>query len=109
VAEFLADLAKHFDFFGVLPVAHARSIARFMIDFLGKEWSMVAQIIQLAIYVAVFLGAVWLAVFLCGKFQLPQWVLWIVGAIFLIILLLFVAGEFSSAGPSQFQLFPNRR
>lgn len=69
---------------------------------------MVAQIIQLAIYVAIFLGAVWLAVFLCGKFQLPQWVLWIVGAIFLIILLLFVAAQFSAGGGPQFQLFPRR-
>jgi hypothetical protein len=69
---------------------------------------MIVQIIQLAIYVAIFLGAVWLAVFLCGKFQLPQWVLWIVGAVFLIILLLFVAGEFGGSGGSQFRLFPHQ-
>lgn len=69
---------------------------------------MVAQIIQLAIDVAIFLGAVWLAVFLCGKFQSPQWVLWIVGAIFLIILLLFVSAQFSAGGAPQFQLFPRR-
>jgi len=69
---------------------------------------MIPQIIQLAIYIAVFLGAVFLAVWLCDKFSMPQWVKWIVGGILLIILLLFIGGQFGGSGAS-FNLFPSHR
>lgn len=55
---------------------------------------MIVQIIQYAIYVAVFCLVAYGCLRICAKFELPQWVLWICGAILLIILLLFVAGQF---------------
>lgn len=69
---------------------------------------MIVQIIQIAIYIAVFCFVAYGCVWLCQKFQMPVWVLWICGAILLIVLLLFVAGQFSGGGP-QFNLLPHQR
>lgn len=57
------------------------------------------QLIQLLIYLVVFAivasGLYWV----CVKFALPQPVLWICGAILLIIILVFVSGQLGGSGP----------
>ena len=65
------------------------------------------QLIQLIIYVVVFCiigyGMHWVV----KKYELPQPVLWICGAILLIMLLLFLADQFGSGG-SSLQFFPRK-
>jgi phosphate starvation-inducible membrane PsiE len=68
---------------------------------------VIVQIIQYAIYVAVFCFVAWGCSWICAKFALPQWVLWICGAILLIVLLLFVAGQFSVGSGGNFRVFPH--
>ncbi len=61
------------------------------------------QLIQFLIYLVIFCivaaGLYWV----CVKFQLPQPVMWLCGAILLIILLVFVAGRL---GGGPVRLFP---
>jgi Kef-type K+ transport system membrane component KefB len=68
---------------------------------------MVPQIIQLAIYVAVFCFVAYGLTWVCARFGMPQWVLWICGGILLIVLLLFVSSQFTGGGAGQFHLFPH--
>ena len=64
------------------------------------------QLIQFLIYLVIFCVVAYGLYWVCVKFQLPQPVMWICGAILLIILLLFVAGQIGGSGVS---LFPLRR
>jgi len=58
------------------------------------------QLIQLIIAVIVFCGVAYAMFWVVTKFGLPQPVLWICGAILLIILLLFVGQMFGLGGTS---------
>lgn len=64
------------------------------------------QLIQLLIYVVIFAIVGYGLYWICVKFALPQPVMWICGAILLIIVLLFLAGQVGGAG--GFRLFPAR-
>ena len=65
------------------------------------------QLIQLIIYVVIFAIVAYGLYWICTKFGLPQPVLWICGAILLIIVLLFLSHQFGvGAGMT---LFPGRR
>ncbi len=63
------------------------------------------QLIQLIIYIVIFAVVGYGLWWVCTKFGLPQPVLWICGAILLIIILLFVSRELGGSG----QLVPFRR
>lgn len=63
------------------------------------------QLIQLIIYIVVFAIAAYGLYWICVKFSLPQPVLWICGAILLIIILLFLAGQIGLGG-GNIHLFP---
>lgn len=65
------------------------------------------QLIQLLIVVVIFAVIAYGLWWVCTKFALPQPVLWIVGAILLIFLLLFISRQLGVTG--DFQLFPARR
>ena len=69
------------------------------------------QLIQLLIYVIVFAIVAYGLYWICVKFALPQPVMWICGAILLIIVPLFLAGQLGAGagGPGNFNLFPLRR
>ena len=58
------------------------------------------QLIQFLIYLVIFCVVAYGLYWVCVKFQLPQPVMWICGAILLIILLLFVASQIGGAGVS---------
>lgn len=58
------------------------------------------SLIQLLIYVLIFGVVAYGLWWVCVKFGLPQPVLWIVGAILLIFLLLFIAGQVGVTGPA---------
>lgn len=62
---------------------------------------LISLLIALIIFCIVGYGLYWV----CVKFQLPQPVMWICGAILLIIILLWVAGQIGAVGP----FFPLRR
>lgn len=62
------------------------------------------QLIQLLIAVVIFAIVAYGLWWVCTKFGMPQPVLWIVGAILLIFLLYFVAGQVGHT-----QLLPLRR
>ena len=66
---------------------------------------MVSQLITVVIWIIIFCIVAYGLKWVCSNFGLPQPVLWICGAILLIILLLFVAGELGQ-GPV---LFPRLR
>ena len=51
------------------------------------------QLINLLIYLVIFAIVAYGLYWVCVKFSLPQPVMWIVGAILLIIILIFVAGQ----------------
>lgn len=51
------------------------------------------QLIQLIIYIVIFAIVAWGLYTICVRFALPQPVLWICGAILLIIVLLFLSHE----------------
>lgn len=51
------------------------------------------DIVSLILYIIVFFVVVYIAWWVCTKFGLPQPVLWLVGALFLVILLLWVTGR----------------
>ncbi len=63
------------------------------------------QVIQLIIWIVVFCIVAYGMVWVCERFQLPKPVLWLCGALLLILLLLFIAGQLG--GPVT--LFPLRR
>ncbi len=63
------------------------------------------QLIQLIIYVVIFAIAGYGLYWVCTKFGLPQPVLWICGAILLIIILLFIS---RMLGGGSVALFPHR-
>ena len=65
------------------------------------------QLIQLLIYIVIFAVVGYGLWWVCTKFSLPQPVLWICGAILLIIILLFIARELG--GGAGVSLFPMRR
>jgi hypothetical protein len=54
----------------------------------------VDSLIQLVIYIVLFACAAYGLWWVCVKFGMPRPVLWIVGAVLLIVLLLFVARQF---------------
>lgn len=60
-------------------------------------------LINLLIYIVIFAIVAYGLYWVCTKFGLPQPVLWIVGAILLIIILIFVAGQLGGGvGPVSF-------
>jgi len=63
------------------------------------------QLIQLIIYIVIFAVIAYGLWWVCVKFALPQPVMWIVGAILLIVLLVFVSGQLGHGG----SVFPLRR
>lgn len=63
------------------------------------------QLIQFLIYLVVFAIVAYGLYWVCVKFTLPQPVMWICGAILLIVLLVFIAGQFGT----NMTLFPLRR
>ena len=65
------------------------------------------QLIQLLIYIVIFAVVGYGLWWVCTKFGLPQPVLWICGAILLIIILLFIARELGTGGGVT--LFPLKR
>lgn len=65
------------------------------------------QLIQLLIYIVIFAVVGYGLWWVCAKFALPQPVLWICGAIPLIIILLFIARQLGTG--SGVTLFPYRR
>lgn len=56
------------------------------------------QLIQLIIYIVIFAVIAYGLWWVCVKFALPQPVMWIVGAILLIVLLLFISGQLGHGG-----------
>jgi len=64
------------------------------------------QLIQLLIYIVIFAVIGYALYWVCIKFSLPAPVLWIVGAILLIVILLFAARTFG--GGANMSLFPHR-
>jgi hypothetical protein len=62
-------------------------------------------LIQFLIYLVIFCIVAYGLYWVCVKFTLPQPVMWICGAILLIILLVFVAGQLGG----NVTLFPIRR
>jgi len=69
---------------------------------------MIPQIIQLVIWILVFCIAAYGLKWVCGNFGLPQPVLWICGALLLIILLLFIASQFNVGGGALLTPHPLR-
>jgi hypothetical protein len=67
---------------------------------------MVDQLIQLLILVVIFAIVGCGLYYVCKKFELPQPVLWICGAILLIIILVFVSRQL---GGGSINLWPMRR
>jgi hypothetical protein len=51
------------------------------------------QLIQLLIYIVIFAVVAYGLWWICVKFALPQPVMWICGAILLIIVLIFISGK----------------
>ncbi len=64
------------------------------------------QLIQLLVYIVIFAIVAYGLWWVCQKFALPQPIMWICGAILLIIILLFVSRELGSGGSLRF--FPQR-
>ncbi len=54
------------------------------------------SLIQLVIYIVVFAIVTWGLLEICNRFGLPQPVKWVVGALLLIIALLFLSGKLGS-------------
>ena len=65
-------------------------------------------LINLLIYIVIFAIVAYGLYWVCTKFGLPQPVLWIVGAILLIIILIFVANELGG-GQTGSLSFPRLR
>lgn len=59
---------------------------------------MIPGIIQIIIYIVVFCIVAYGMKWVCTNFGLPAPVLWICGALLLIVLLLFVSGEIGNGG-----------
>ena len=66
------------------------------------------QLIQLIIYLVIFAIVAYGLYFVCVKFSLPQPVMWICGAILLIIILVFVSHQLGDGGAGR-SLFPLTR
>ena len=60
------------------------------------------QLIQFLIYIVIFSIAACGLYWICVKFKLPDPVMWIVGAILLIIILVFIAGQLGGNGHRLF-------
>lgn len=56
------------------------------------------QLIQLIIYIVVFAVVAFGLNWVCDRFAMPQPIKWIVGAVLLIILLIFVAQQLGATG-----------
>ena len=63
------------------------------------------QLISLLVYIIIFAVVAFGLWWTCVKFALPQPVMWIVGAILLIVILLFISGQVGGG----VALFPVRR
>jgi hypothetical protein len=61
------------------------------------------QLVQFLIYIVIFAIVAYGLYWVCTKFGLPQPVLWLVGAILLIIILIFLANQ-TGAGANIFQM-----
>jgi len=61
---------------------------------------MIPEIIQIIIWIVVFCIVAYGMKWVCASFGLPAPVLWICGALLLIVLLLFVSTQFTGAGSS---------
>lgn len=66
------------------------------------------QLIQLIIYIVIFAVVGYGLWWICVKFSLPQPVLWICGAILLIVLLIFLGNQLGVGGANVFQTTPRR-
>jgi ABC-type transport system involved in cytochrome c biogenesis permease subunit len=64
------------------------------------------QLIQLIIYIVVFAVVAYGLFWICQKFSLPQPIVWICGAILLIVVLIFMSQQLGLGGVS---VFPMRR
>jgi ABC-type transport system involved in cytochrome c biogenesis permease subunit len=64
---------------------------------------LISLIIAIVIFAIVAYGLKWV----CDSFSLPAPVLWLCGAVLLIILLIWISGQLGVAG-SDFTLFPRR-
>ena len=60
-------------------------------------------LINFLIYIVIFAIVAWGLYYICTKFALPQPVLWLCGAILLIIILVFLAGQLGG-GTGSFSL-----
>jgi len=67
------------------------------------------QVIQLIIYIVVFAIVAYALLWVCQRFALPQPVLWIVGAVLLIIILIFLAQQLGMGSGLGTGIFPLRR
>ncbi len=65
------------------------------------------QLIGLWVWIVIFAIVAWGLYAICKKFELPQPVLWICGAVLLIIILIFVGGQVGTGGIS-FPVFNHR-
>lgn len=65
-------------------------------------------LIFLIVVIVLFCVAVYGAKLLLTSFKMPDPAYWITGAIFLIILLLFIANQMGVGGWSSWSLFPRR-
>jgi hypothetical protein len=65
------------------------------------------QLIQLLIYIVIFAIVAAGLYYVCKKFELPQPVLWICGAVLLIIVLIFIAGQVGAG--SGLSVLPHTR
>jgi hypothetical protein len=63
---------------------------------------VIPQIVQIIIWIIIFCVVAYGMLWVCQRFGLPQPVLWLCGALLLIVLLLFVASQFAGAGTSLF-------
>jgi len=64
-------------------------------------------LISLVIYIVIFAIVAYGLYWVCTKFQLPQPVMWICGALLIIVLLLFLAQQLGVSGGSV--MMPSRR
>ena len=63
------------------------------------------QLIQLLIYIVIFAIIGYGLWWVCQKFSLPEPIVWICGAVLLIIILLFAQRELAGGGSPHFTLF----
>lgn len=54
---------------------------------------MTNDAINIILWILLFCLALWCAKYVCAAFGLPQPILWVVGVLFLVVLLLFLSGQ----------------